>query len=373
MKFCVIGTNKAAFSLLRELAGSSQHSLSACAIDGGLFDSAAAAEISVRLASSAEEALLETGVDVVVLATVDPEETLRLSRAASQADRHIVVIPPDSCSPAFSFELHLVLDESRYSIIPLTGRYSLVALPAAELSFSLDARQTLQLAAELSVADFSRDTIRSRVQQGLDILSASGFRYTQVTALESRAPDGSFLSLLITLNSHPSAEQALPPATLTLRPAAILPGGESMLRITRSDGTTQNAVISDSAAAVSRIESLCSDRASCSQWMESFSATLELAEAVEKSVRRRRTVDVHFDTGSERGVFKSQMTAIGCGILTYMMVWMVAYLIVAQLTELPTWMLHVARVAWIAPLVIFLIAQALLPVARRRSSQPGRE
>ena len=95
---------------------------------------------------------------------------------------------------------------------------------------------------------------------------------------------------------------------------------------------------------------------------------IELAEAVEKSLRRRRTVDVHFDSGSERGVFKSQMTAIGCGVLMFMMFGMIAYLIVAQLKDLPKWALHIARLLWITPLVIFLIAQALLPVARSRAS-----
>jgi hypothetical protein len=63
------------------------------------------------------------------------------------------------------------------------------------------------------------------------------------------------------------------------------------------------------------------------------------------------------------------MTAIGCAVLTFMMFGMVGYLIIAQLTTLPNWILHTARILWIAPLVIFLIAQALLPVARERSGE----
>ncbi|MFO1001115.1 MAG: hypothetical protein U0936_12290 [Planctomycetaceae bacterium] len=120
--------------------------------------------------------------------------------------------------------------------------------------------------------------------------------------------------------------------------------------------------------ALPRIQWLCQNRDACSKWMESFSVSLELAEAVKKSLRRRRTVDVHFDSGSERGVFKSQMTAMGCGVLMFMMFGMVAYLVIAQLTSLPNWVLHTARVLWITPLVIFLLAQALLPIARDRSA-----
>jgi hypothetical protein len=60
------------------------------------------------------------------------------------------------------------------------------------------------------------------------------------------------------------------------------------------------------------------------------------------------------------------MTAMGCGVLTFMMLGMVAYLIVAQLVPLPDVVLHILRILWVAPLVLFLIAQALLPLARDR-------
>ncbi len=64
------------------------------------------------------------------------------------------------------------------------------------------------------------------------------------------------------------------------------------------------------------------------------------------------------------------MTAIGCGVLTYMMFGMVAYLIVAQLMDLPNWALHLGRILWIAPLVLFIVAQFLLPLTRERT--PGK-
>ena len=37
----------------------------------------------------------------------------------------------------------------------------------------------------------------------------------------------------------------------------------------------------------------------------------ELQEAFEKSLERRRTIDIQFDAPSERSVFKSQMAALG--------------------------------------------------------------
>ncbi len=41
----------------------------------------------------------------------------------------------------------------------------------------------------------------------------------------------------------------------------------------------------------------------------------EVLDAVRRSLARRRTIDLHFETTSERSLFKTQMTAIGCGVL----------------------------------------------------------
>lgn len=383
MKFTVVGTNAAAIELLRELADSLEHSLTACAVSGALADVVAKSQIPLRLVSIAEESLFAADVDVVVLAMDDPEETLRLARASSQADKHVVVIPPPGCSPAFSFELHLILDESRCSVIPMTGRFGLPALPVDRHELGVVASQIQQLALVLPLtwptahrvnripSDSALPMIPclpSTVEYGLDVLAASGLKYAQVTALDSLAPDGSLLSRLITLNSQPTAERTLPPATLTIHPSSGSAFAASCLVLTMVDGTVQEFPLEQSPKRLFRIVAMCKSRDLCSKLMDSFSATQELAEAVDKSLRRRRTVDVHFDTGSERGLFKSQMTAMGCGVLTFMLLGMVAYLILAQLSDLPDWLLHLGRILWITPLVVFLLAQLLLPLARNRSS-----
>lgn len=43
----------------------------------------------------------------------------------------------------------------------------------------------------------------------------------------------------------------------------------------------------------------------------------DLMEGARRSLRRRRTIDLHFESTSERSQFKTQMTAIGCGVLTW--------------------------------------------------------
>jgi hypothetical protein len=366
MRFCVVGELPEASALLRAVHDSAEHSLSACAVAGELQQWLISSQTGLRLVPTSEEAILSNDVDTVIVAVRDSDDSLRCVRTATQAEKHVVVVPPPGCSPAYSFELHLILDESTTAVIPLTHRLGLNQLAWEKADLSLDAQTTQQLTTDLEVTDTSAAEVRKAIRMGLDLLHASGFRYSQVTALEAKSPDGRFLSMLITLNASAIADSSLPPATLTLKPAQQSDGPVRIQQVLASGDRIE---IECGAPAVlpERIQWLCQNKHASSRWMEAFSATLELADAVEKSLRRKRTVDVHFDSGSERGVFKSQMAAIGCGVLTFMMFGMVGYLILAQLTDLPTWVLHVARALWIAPLVIFLLAQALLPLTRSRS------
>ena len=119
---------------------------------------------------------------------------------------------------------------------------------------------------------------------------------------------------------------------------------------------------------VYRVAARLCDSAACQRGMVAFSNTLELKAGLDKSFRRRRTIDVYFDGVSERGAFKTQMTAICCGVLTYVIFGMIGFLVIAQLTELPPWALKTARVVWIAPVVLYLAAQLLLPLSRERGS-----
>lgn len=368
MRFALAGNNAAAVDLLRELAASTQHTLNRCVLYGELATAVTSSGIPVLLAATVEDALLAGDVDVAIVAIDDLDESLRLVRAAVQADRHVVVIPPAYCSAAYSFELHLILDECQRGIFPLLPRAAIRDIAPSAVDLNLAVLATRQLTIELPLVDASRAEVRSTLIRGLDYLSASGFRFTQVTALDANAPDGTLLSRLITLSAATTADKPLPPAMLTIKPTSAQPV-DIRLQVTQSGGAVQDFSIPASSAVLDRIETVCQSRELCGKWMESFSVTLELAEAVDKSMRRRRTVDVHFDSGSEKGVFKSQMTAIGCGVLTYMMLGMVAYLILAQLVPLPDIALHILRILWIAPLVLFLLAQFLLPLARDRGDR----
>lgn len=369
MKFAVIGSSVSAWPLLQELQGRADAALAGCALSGPLLD-LAAGRMPLRFMAAAEDVLMQQQLDAVVLALDDMEEILRLARMAVQAEQHVVVVLPVlGISPALVFDLQLIADESRAAVIPLADRWLLTDLPPASLDLGLPSGEVRQLLLELNFEGGSEESLARATRVGLDVLCASGFRYSQVTCLDSTAPGGILLSRLITLGAQPESEISLPPAMLTLRPGTAAGGA---LRVVLSTGEVREFSLgaADSVEVLPRIRWFCEDLSRCQPWLDRCSATLELVEAAGKSLRRRRTVDVHFDAGTERSVFKSLMTAMGCGVLTWLLFSMVALLIAGQLLDLPDWFWQTARILWFAPVVLFLIAQFLLPLARDRSGPP---
>ncbi len=92
---------------------------------------------------------------------------------------------------------------------------------------------------------------------------------------------------------------------------------------------------------------------------------MEVSEAVARSLRRGRTVDLHYEEISELGSFKAFMTSLGCGLLLLLPV-------LYTLTRIGlafglTWMSYVA---WSLP--VLLLAFALLQLLRlaARPSHP---
>ena len=91
---------------------------------------------------------------------------------------------------------------------------------------------------------------------------------------------------------------------------------------------------------------------------------LEIVDASRRSLTRRRTIDLHHEQLSERAIFKTQMAAMGCGVLLLTLTLMLGYLALASVVPLSGWMLKLLRVLIFAPLFGFLVMQLLLPLTR---------
>jgi myo-inositol 2-dehydrogenase/D-chiro-inositol 1-dehydrogenase len=96
---------------------------------------------------------------------------------------------------------------------------------------------------------------------------------------------------------------------------------------------------------------------------------MELTEAAARSLRRGRTVDLHYEAISEESTFKSVMTSTGC-----VMILIALFLVPIALAGPPLgfpWMIYIAYV--IPPiLVIYVLLQGLRLAVRRPDEAESR-
>lgn len=370
MHFAIVGDSAEAAFIAQAIAASDSHDLTSCCVGGQLAGLLTQRAISFVLVDSAEAAFLDGKAEAVVVAFADSETSISMCRQASQSDCHVLVVPPADASTAFSYELHLLLDESKCGIIPLSGRWYLN--PSSSDPLNGVPKELKQIVAETGIpADADRNVAQLHV---IDAFCGLGFDYNRITGMDLAGSAEQLLSRSITLASA-DEETVLPPAAISLKSDIeacsdtifCLVGREATYDLPTALPMPAQSVLAGSAGSmVDRLVVQFSDKAACQFGMEAFSNSLEVLIGLAKSFRRRRTVDVYFDGISERSVFKTQMTAIGCGILGYATFGLVAYLIFAQLMSPPVWVLQIARFVWFAPVVLFLCAQLLLPIARER-------
>jgi predicted dehydrogenase len=91
--------------------------------------------------------------------------------------------------------------------------------------------------------------------------------------------------------------------------------------------------------------------------------TLELSEATERSLRKGRTIELHYEEISETGTFKSVMTSAGCALLMCVLVLLPVALIGPAFGL--TWTLYAAYI--IPPLLVLFIFMQVLRFAVRKS------
>lgn len=359
----------------------------------------------VHYCRSWEELLSAADVDAVIVTgkTEDMQPAVRQLVQAGKA----VLLPPELTQPAaFFYELALVEAESPGRIFPLLGLRGHPLVLKLQTLLSQNALGTLRhvqldrqsMTSHGTTARLLSETDLSQAFLGdVDLLRNLCGVYDQVTASRSGdAGNGYSLASVTLAGTH--APQAVwtaaatsgndvwrltvvgdaatavlegdpdrPPFRLTL-----CVGGEPAFREeSPSDpGPWLLDKFAASAGAVASTDIQATpargDAKSISLWGE-LARAVELIEAVERSVRRRRTIDVYFETPSERGLFKTQMTAAGCSLLVLTLVAVVVYLGTAAAIELPPLLKQILVGLIFLPLGLFLALQLLVFVARPAS------
>ena len=98
---------------------------------------------------------------------------------------------------------------------------------------------------------------------------------------------------------------------------------------------------------------------------------VELAETIDRSLQKGRTIELYYEDYTEEGTFKGTMTSIGCGLL------LLGHVLAgrggASASKWVCRMCAFGRICWSACLALFLLLQLLMLVFRRPADKSAAE
>jgi len=362
MKFALLGWHPGALALLDAISQSPGDSIAAAA-EIADEDMAALLGLAPGVRAVGDwEGLLTESVDVVIVAGYS-EGVLAGARQLAADRTPIVLVPEAAQGTAFVYLLTLTRDDNGVPLIaaPLLRFHPLVEqLRTWMADGQLGQIQLLRIERRVSgtsgSATLSTEQIDAALLEGVSLLRHLGGGYSRVTAVHSGASGN---------NSNSQQEQTgvllanvalsgadLPEATWSLSAGEshwelAVTGTQASARLNLAFDTLAGRLQIEPDGDPCLIESEEAIRATgqaqlgrcvnplapmIDEWAE-LTRSFETVEATHGSLRRRRTVDLHFETTSERSIFKSQMTAGGCGLLMLTLFGLFAFLLLGAVVD----------------------------------------
>lgn len=281
-------------------------------------------------------------IDAVIIAAYD-EPALQIARQLAIHGKSLIVEASPSLPAEFVTEMSLYETEGTSQLRPWFAHRPLVdgvrnGINAASLGAitSLERERTIDLPA----ADDER-FLTEQTFADIDLLRTLGGDYSQVTCLRTGGGDGAFGTQTLQL-----AGTDLPDATCIHRrtPSPV----PEILRVVGTDdsaeltGDDDHLIWSVGGDEIDRwaapphknasqdlllhqLDSLWASEQPSSRWSD-LVRIFDIGEAAERSLRRRRAIDLHFEATSERSQFKTHMATIGCGVILWTMFGMIGLL-----------------------------------------------
>ena len=405
MNYVLLGESETLPMLLAAIARS-ESTLLAAASCGAMRDVVLSSNPETQIVAQWEDLLSFNDIDAVIVAGAADEVPVA-ARQFATSERPLIVLPDMEAGSVFTYELSLIRDETGVKLIPAFAARSHPAviefqrrLDNGSVGKPLQIRfdRIVEQSATDGLAVFSVPEIDARLLPDADLMRLLGGDYNQVTALRTGRTDVGAATATITL-----AGDNVPEAVWTLNSgthdnwsvtvigeqgsSTLSGGGLGSLRIDDeqiecTETQLGSALLADLNAALDERQSADEQSTSLTASLTDLTRAFEIVDGSHESIRRRRTIDLYFETTSERNLFKTQMAAMGCLVLTWTLFGMVGFLIAGTLISGPTgdspgspdstaelslfeyWLWHTLRILWIAPIVIFSIAQVLVVLAR---------
>lgn len=357
---------------------------------------------SIRRHSSIEALIADNEIDAIIVSICDAKKFDELKVIVANA-AHVLLLPSYTHTLDLLYEITLIKDEKRTQIIPFfEDRYdaALIAYRSRINANPTHLQRHLQFERVVNAESHSYSISFAETDRFLthDIPAIEWLTgdHSQVTTVRTGVNNDSALTQSVTLSGSNSIEASWvirsstqPEARrITTHTADGVISAEFDLqerswKFTEEDGREIRGSFEDSLQRFLDEADPLNQKTSAPQtnWCDLVKA-FEIIEATHRSARRRRTIELLFEPVSERSTFKTQMTAIGCGIIVLTLLLILGYLGIASLVpSQPSqheslsegWhilrkVLNVARFLIFAPLGIFLALQLLYPLTQSGTS-----
>lgn len=327
MNFLILGDGPDELAWARALADHPEHTLGAACPGLKEFP-------GLPGGPDLDEALARPGIDAVIVGGGPDWRAEGLRRAAAEGLAIIALHPPGPNADPY-YQVALSRQETGAIVVPDLPARLHPGVSALEKALGLgglgvdDERRSVLYEAWLAPRDgdllgvvFPRviDVIRRLIGE-IEAVNADGDppggHPTERLVVQIRGPKSRRAEVRLTIGDHRPASLAIqgPEGTLALEHDPHFLGPSRLVRHDREEMTSTDIAPWDPKAAI--LGDLADAVAGSEAAPGLFDGTraMEVAEAVARSLRRGRTIDLVYEEMSEAGNFKSVMTSLGCGLL----------------------------------------------------------
>ena len=335
MKFALLGADAESLELARAVAANHQYRL---VWAGELGDARREVERfapTARLDDSWESLIAGDQVDaVIVAASGDDDQAADRFRKLVQSGKPLIVTHHLHPSMLICYELDMIRQETRSPILPYApARWHpavrrLVALFGADPSAPLG--QLEQVVIERRLADRSPESVRRFFARDVDLARLLAGELTRLSAMAPTSEASGYANLGIQLSGSANVlirYSVLPVEREPLgRITAVGAAGKAILLMPEQGTWTLDLAEGDdvepesfpdwnpAAVGLEKLSRLIAGEEVRPNWVDAC-RDIELADSIQRSLTKGRTVELHYEDYSEDGTFKGTMTSLGCALL----------------------------------------------------------
>mgnify|MGYP002622867260 FL=1 len=340
------------------------------------------------------EAVLDSGIADVVVVARSNDQDLRSEqlRKLIQTEMPVLAVHPIVDSMLVYYELDMIRRDTGSLIVPYLPERNHPAIRALGEAVSHGEESPLgkvtQVALQRRVVQTDAGHVVGQFARDVDLIRAITGELTRLGAIAGAAgetsEDYAGLSVQMSGPSGVIGRWTVDPASATLggqltilgtRGKAIvdMPTGDqpwTMERVVDGQSSRESFDEWDPArAALDWLAAALTGDSPSPDWVDA-ARDLELAETIERSLAKSRTIELYYEDYTEQGTFKGTMTSVGCGLLLFglCMLGLVGIGDHLRIPFLDKWPYVLA-----GGLVLFLLLQMLMLVFHRDGARDCRE